>query len=112
MIKGTVKIGAFARQVMCVAGLLLVEARIVREPFVGGRLTDQNVETVKVFVECDESIGNRGREVARDVSTINASNCGRRRWGLHTSGSAAGSVDEIALVAPATKALRKLALQT
>lgn len=77
VVKGAVVVGACARQMVGVAGLLLVEASIVREPLIRSRRRNVHVKTMGVLVESDHSIWNRVWEIDRNVSSINTRDGGR-----------------------------------
>ena len=54
VIERTIEVVAGPGQMMCVAWLLLVEARIVDEPLFGGGRADVGVQAMAIFVEGDK----------------------------------------------------------
>ena len=77
VVKGAVIVGACAGQVVGVAGLLLVEASVVREPLIRSRRRNVHVEAMGVLVESDQPVWNCVWEIYRNVSSINTRDGGR-----------------------------------
>ena len=51
VIEGAVEVCASAGEVVVITRLLLMEARVIDEPFLSGRRTDVGIDAVVVFVE-------------------------------------------------------------
>jgi hypothetical protein len=105
VIERTIEVIAGARQMMCVARLLFMEARIIREPFVGGGRTDVSIQAVAVLVEGDKAWRNGSGEVRRDILTVSTGRRGGGRGCLGIRNGVVRNMDEVAFATPTAEAL-------
>lgn len=63
VIERTVEVIAGARKMVCVAGLLLMEACVVGEPFFRGRRANVSIQAMNILVEGDKSWWNGSWEI-------------------------------------------------